>query len=276
MSKDLKTWMSNLCDNIENYSFYVDFERIYKKVEDIKIELNILNALIGSKDIEKDFENIVEKYPSVLKCIPVLLAVRQSQIGTRDIDGVNVYDFKNFNYSIEQYKVFMRKTGLFDLISNHIINNLIDYVLGVEVGLDTNARKNRRGALLENYVEEILKNWGIEKYYKNMCLEEIEEKWNIKFNYDYKRFDFVIKTNNMVYGIDVMFFSLSGTKLKEVIKNSKEQFNNFENVDGFEYLQVLDGSGWKYMQNELRELFEITDNVYNIKEFEELRWKFKK
>ena len=127
----------------------------------IKVELNILNSLIGSKNIEVDFDNIIEKYPETLKCIPILLAVRSNEIYAIDGEGEFIYQFKKLNYSVEQYKTFMRKTGLFDLIKNHLVNNLVDYVTGVETGLDSNGRKNRGGHLMEDLVRAILKSLEI-------------------------------------------------------------------------------------------------------------------
>lgn len=142
-NRNFKTWLSGFRDSISDYEYYVNFEKVYRNVDAIKVELNILNSLIGSKDIENGFEMIVNKYPETLKCIPVLLAVRAKEIYAIDGDGEYIYKFNKPNLSIEQYKIFMRKTGLFDLISNHIVNNLVDYATGVETGLDSNGRKNR-------------------------------------------------------------------------------------------------------------------------------------
>ncbi len=140
-NRDFNMWLSGFRDSIADDSYYVDFKKVYGNIEKIKIELNILNSLIGSKNIESDFENLIIKYPEVLKCIPLLLAVRANEIYAIDGDGEFTYEFKKPNLSMEQYKVFMFKTGLFDLIANHIINNLIDYATGVETGLNSNGRK---------------------------------------------------------------------------------------------------------------------------------------
>ncbi len=143
--RDFTIWMSEFRDSIADYGYYTNFEKVYKNIDGIKVELNILNSLVGSKNIESDFETLVRKYPETLKCIPLLLAVRANEIYAIDIDGEFTYEFKQPNLSVEQYKVFMRKTGLFDLMTNHIVNNLVDYATGVETGLDSNGRKNRGG-----------------------------------------------------------------------------------------------------------------------------------
>ena len=124
MQRNFTEWLLTFTDSIADYKYYIDFETVYKNAEKLKV---ILNSLIGSKDIESDFENIIAKYPEVLKCIPILLAVRQSEILVLDKDGNKfIYDFNEMNYTLEQYKTFMRETGLFDLIQNHLVNNLYD------------------------------------------------------------------------------------------------------------------------------------------------------
>ena len=136
MSRDFKTWLSGFRDSISDYSYYVNFDKVYRNVDSIKVEINILNSLIGSENIENEFELLVEKYPETLKCIPILLAVRANEIYAIDGDGEFTYNFRKANQSVEQYKVFMRKTGLFDLLANHLIHNLVDYATGVETGLE--------------------------------------------------------------------------------------------------------------------------------------------
>ena len=231
MSRNFNTWLSGFRDSISDYAYYVNFEKVYRNVDTIKIELNILNTLIGSKDIENDFEVLVKKYPETLKCIPVLLAVRANEIYAIDGDGEYTYNFKKPNLSIEQYKVFMRKTGLFDLIANHVVNNLVDYATGVETGLDSNGRKNRGGHLMENLVESYIQKAGFvkdESYFKEMYIQEITEKWGVELSAisnhgkTEKRFDFVIKTENMIYGIETNFYASGGSKLNETARSYKQ------------------------------------------------------
>ena len=129
MKRDFKEWLKTFRNSICDYGYYVDFNKVYGNVETIKVELNILNSLIGSKNIEADFEKLITDYPQILKCIPVLLAVRGQEIYAIDGDGEYLFNFKKMNYSVEEYKMFMRKTGLFSLISEHVINNLVDYYI---------------------------------------------------------------------------------------------------------------------------------------------------
>ena len=182
MARDFKEWLSTFRPCIVDYCYYVDFNKVNKNVDDIKVELNILNSLVGSKSIEKDFEDIITKYPETLKCIPLLLAVRSNEISVTDADGEYNFSFRKQNYNIDDYKMFMRKTKLFDLLENHIVSNLVDYATGVETGLDSNGRKNRGGHLMENLVEDYIQKAGFIKgqnYFKEMYIHEIEEKWNV-------------------------------------------------------------------------------------------------
>lgn len=275
--RDFNTWLSGFRDSISDYAYYVNFEKVYRNVDAIKVELNILNSLIGSKDIENDFEALVTKYPETLKCIPVLLAVRSNEIYAIDSDGEFTYNFKKPNLSIEQYKIFMRKTGLFDLIANHVVNNLVDYATGVETGLDSNGRKNRGGHLMENLVEGFIQKAGFVKgttYFKEMNISEITEKWGIDLSAKSnqgkmeKRFDFVIKTENMVYGIETNFYASGGSKLNETARSYKQIAQESDTIDGFTFVWFTDGKGWNNAKHNLEETFDVLQHVYNIDDLE--------
>ena len=277
IKRDFKTWLSGFRDSISDYGYYVNFEKVYRNVDAIKVELNILNSLIGSKDIENDFEALVKKYPETLKCIPVLLAVRSNEIYAIDSDGEFTYNFKKPNLSVEQYKIFMRKTGLFDLIANHVVNNLVDYATGVETGLDSNGRKNRGGHLMENLVEGFIQKAGFVKgitYFKEMNISEITEKWGIDLSAISnqgkmeKRFDFVIKTENMIYGIETNFYASGGSKLNETARSYKQIAQESDTIDGFTFVWFTDGKGWNNAKHNLEETFDVLQHVYNIGDLE--------
>ena len=213
-SRNFHTWLSSFRYSIADFSYYIDFNKVYKNVDAIKIELNILNSLIGSKNIESDFENLISKYPETLKCIPILLAVRENEIFAGENGDVKLYTFNKQINTIEDYKLFMNKTGLFDLLSNHIINNLYDYVTGVETGLDSNGRKNRGGHQMEDLVESYIQKAGFKRdvnYFKEMYISEVSRKWKIDLSAVSnqgkmeKRWDFVVKTDNCIYLIETNF-----------------------------------------------------------------------
>ena len=274
MKRDFAEWLLTFTDSISNYKYYIDFETIYKNAEIYKVELNMMNSLIGSENIEKDFEDLVHKYPEVLKCIPTLLAVRQTEIIVLDDDGNKFeYNFKKMNYDVSQYKVFMKETGLFNLLQKHLVNNLYDYVLGVECGLNSNARKNRGGHLMEDVVERFIQKAGFRKdetYFKEMYLQDIERKWKLDMsfisnkNQATKRFDFVIKTDKCIYGIETNFYASGGSKLNETARSYKMLAEESDKVVGFEFVWFTDGMGWISARNNLKETFDNMEYIYNI------------
>ena len=284
MSRNFSTWLSGFRDSIADYGYYIDFEKVHRNVDSIKVELNILNSLVGSKNIEADFENLMRKYPEVLKCIPLLLAVRANEIYCQDENGGHLFQFDfgkyppNSHAHYERYKYFMRETGLFDLLENHIINNLVDYATGVETGLDSNGRKNRGGHLMEDLVESFIKKAGFVKndsYFKEMYIHQITEKWGIDLSAISnqgkmeKRFDFVVKTPTMIYGIETNFYGSGGSKLNETARSYKTLAWETEKIDGFAFVWFTDGKGWTSARNNLEEAFDVMQHIYNIKDLED-------
>jgi type II restriction enzyme len=277
MKRDFNEWFKTFRSSICDYNYYVNFEKVYGNIENIKVELNIPNSLIGSKNIENDFEKLLCNYPKTLKCIPVLLAVRGHEIYTIDGDGEYLFDFSKMNYSIAEYKMFMRKTGLFNLISNHVVNNLVDYVTGVEVGMDSNGRKNRGGHLMEDLVENFLKKVGLmrgQDYFKEMYISEIQDKWGLDLSSisntgkTEKRFDFVVRKNNTVYGIETNFYASSGSKLNETARSYKAITLESKQIKGFSFVWFTDGLGWQSARHNLEETFDVLDNLYCITDLE--------
>lgn len=274
MKRNFKEWFNTFTDSIATYEYYTDFNTVYKNINKIKVELNIMNSLVGSKNIEKDFDNLFKKYPEIRKCLPLLIAVREKEIKVVD-DGEKLkYNFTNID-DIELLKRFMRKTGLFDLISNHLVNNLVDYATGVEVGLGSNGRKNRGGHLMEDVLQSFIEKEGFvlnKTYFKEMYLKDIENKWNINLSSlsnlgkVAKRFDYVVKTDNCIYAFETNFYSSSGSKLNETARSYKMIAEESKNIKGFAFVWVTDGLGWVDARNNLEETFDVMDNLYNIKD----------
>ena len=277
MTRNFNDWLSKFKTSISDYTYYVDFEKIYKNVDKVKVELNILNSLIGSKNIEEEFQNILIKYPETLECIPLLLAVRSREIFVKDEINEYLFKFDKMVYSMKDYIRFMKESGLFNLLQNHIINNLYDYVLGIEVGLDSNGRKNRGGHLMENLVESYIIKAGYKKdvnYFKEMYLKDIEKRWNLDLsemsgnNTSTKRFDFVIKTDNQVYVIETNFYSAGGSKLNETARSYKMLAQESKKVDGVTFIWFTDGTGWNSARKNLEETFNELETMYNINDLE--------
>ena len=272
-NRNFNDWLSKCKTSISEYTYYVDFEKIYKNVDKVKVELNILNSLIGSKNIEDEFQNIMIKYPETLECIPLLLAVRSREIFVKDEIKEYLFKFDKMVYSMDDYIRFMRESGLFNLLQNHIINNLHDYVLGIEVGLDSNGRKNRGGHLMENLVESYIIKAGYKKninYFKEMYIKDIEKKWNLDLseisdnNTSTKRVDFVIKTDKQVYVIETNFYFSGGSKLNETARSYKMLAQESKKVKGITFIWFTDGTGWNSARKNLEETFNELETMYNI------------
>ena len=275
--RDFDSWLASFRPSIADYKYYTDFNKVFNNVDAIKIPLNILNSLIGSKNIEEDFKKILTQYPETLNCIPILLAKREFDFMAMDEEGQIHFHFDKHNCTNEEYVKFMRKTGLFDLMENHIVNNLVDYVTGIETGLDSNGRKNRGGHLMENLVEGFLCKAGLAKgksYFKEMYIHEIESKWNIDLSSisnnggSEKRFDFVVKGKDIVYGIETNFYTSSGSKLNETARSYKTITLETKDLDYFKFVWFTDGCGWRSAKNNLKETFDVLEHLYNIADLE--------
>ena len=289
MNKDFKQWLSTFRDTIANYTYYVDFDNAYKNLDKVKVELNILNSLVGSKNIEEEFVCLLKRYPEIIKVIPILLAKREKEIFCQDVNGGITYNFNvkhfkeicdqpNSNEAYNKICYFMQETGLFELISTRVINNLVDYVLGVEAGLSSNGRKNRGGHLMEDLVESFIKKAGFIKnvnYFKEMKIAPLEAKTGLDLsalsNYGQtdKRFDYVIITEKCVYACECNFYASNGSKLNETARSYKTLALESKDIEGFKFVWFTDGLGWMHAKNNLKETFDVLDEIYNIKELEE-------
>lgn len=289
MSKDFNKWLSTFRDTIANYTYYVNFDTVYRNLDKVKVELNILNSLVGSKNIEDEFVCLLKRYPEIIKVIPILIAKREKEIFCQDANGGITYNFNvkyfkdicvqpNSHKFYNQICYFMRETGLFELISTRVINNLVDYVLGVEAGLSSNGRKNRGGDLMEDLVEAFIQKAGFVKnvnYFKEMELADLEKKTGLNLSTlsndgkTVKRFDYVIITEKCVYACECNFYASNGSKLNETARSYKTLALESKDIEGFKFVWFTDGIGWMSAKNNLRETFDVLDTIYNIKELEE-------
>lgn len=275
--RNFNEWLSMMRDSIATYDYYTDFEKVYKNTNSIKIELNILNSLIGSSSIREDFLSLFKKYPEILKAIPILIAKREHEIKITDIGSEKIFNFNNANYSADEYADFMEKTGLFDLISNHLINNLVDYVMGVEVGMDTNARKNRTGDVMENIIESYLVKAGLVKnktYWKEMYKSDIESIFGIDLSKisnngkTEKRFDFVFVKGRKVFACECNFYSGGGSKLNETARSYKNLALEAKGIPNFIFVWFTDGIGWNSAKHNLEETFDVLTTLFNLNDLE--------
>ena len=271
--RNFDSWLNTFRQSIATYKYYTDFDTVSRNTDKFKVELNILNALVGSRNIEKDFEALIAKYPECLKVIPVLLAKRENEIFCMDKQGAITYNFSNELLSINQYAYFMRETGLFSLIQERIISNLYDYVLGVNVGLDSNGRKNRGGHLMEDLCEEYIKATGL-PYGKEVYISSIEKKSGLNLssisnNGDVKkRFDFVVYGQQSIYAFECNFYASGGSKLNETARSYKNIALESQSINGFTFVWITDGQGWRHARHNLKETFDVLATLYNISDLE--------
>lgn len=276
MKRNFEDIIANLKESIADYSYYIDFKKVYENVDNVKTELCLLNSLVGSKNIEQEFITLVDKYSECLKAVPILLAVRSKEIFILENKVEKHFNFYNLNYAKEEYAEFMRKSGLFELISSRVINNLVDYVTGVEVGLDSNGRKNRGGHLMEDLVESYIKKIPNITYHKEMKKSKIKELYGIdlssvaKNEKTEKRFDFVVKTNDCLYLIETNFYSGQGSKLNETARSYKMLNREIEQIDGVKFVWITDGKGWISARHNLEETYNEMEHFYTIKDMENI------
>ena len=255
-------FISQLQETNQTLDFFCDFDKISQNVEDIKLSLCMLNSLIGSSDLRKSVETIWKCDKSAFGVMDILIAVRsENKKKVLDNLGQCVVLDTLFN-SVDGVMEFLENTGLAEIFQSKKINDLVDYVFGIETGLDTNARKNRSGHVMEDMVARIFEKNGI--HYRQ---EVYSSEWPTitkVLGDDEKRFDFVIKTVTKTYLIEVNFYSGGGSKLNEVARSYSDIAPKINSVPGFEFVWITDGIGWKSAKNKLQEAYSIIPSIYNL------------
>lgn len=267
MRKDFDKFMSQLKETNQTLDFFCDFEKISQNVEDIKLSLCMLNSLVGASDLRKSVETIWKRDKSAFSVLDILIAVR-----TRDkkkiLDAAgNCVPLESLFHSVDSVMDFLTDTGLGAVLQNQSVKNLVDYVFGIETGLDTNARKNRSGHLMEKMVADIFTHAGI-PFRQEVSSSEWPAITEVLGD-DEKRFDFVVETASKVYLIEVNFYSSGGSKLNEVARSYSDIAPKINSVDGFEFVWITDGIGWMSAKNKLQEAYGIIPSVYNLTSIQE-------
>lgn len=255
------SFMSQLKETNATLDFYCDFEKINTNVETISIKLNQLNYLIGQDDIDSAIYRLWDENKNVFSVLEILIAIRTSDKKKAIMSDGNVRLINTLFDSAEGVVEYIHGTGLDKVFRNKQIKNLVDYVFGVETGLDTNARKNRSGYLMEGQVASIFDNANV-VYRQEVYSTEYPELSVL--GEDKKRFDFVVETNRCKYLMEVNFYSGGGSKLNEVARAYSELSPKINNVEGFEFVWITDGIGWKSARNKLEEAFYAIPNIYNL------------
>lgn len=262
MAKDFNKFMSQLQETNQTLDFFCDFTKIADNVDNIKLSLCMLNSLIGAPDMRKAVETIWKRDKSAFNVMDILIAVR-SEGKKKVIDSLgNCIVLDSLFTSVDGVVEYLNDTGLTEIFQDKKVKDLVDYVFGIETGLDTNARKNRSGHVMERTVAKILDKNGI-----RYCQEVYSREWSAitrVLGDDEKRFDFVIKTATKTYLIEVNFYSGGGSKLNEVARSYSDIAAKINSVPGFEFVWITDGIGWKSAKNKLQEAYNIIPNIYNL------------
>lgn len=261
---DFKTFMSQLSETNATLSYWTDFQKVKANVASIEIKLNTLNYLLGKEDLKKSVTELWNNDRRVFDILQILIACRKrdkKKVVNVDAEFVPL---ESYLTTLEGVMEFIEGTGLAKIFRDKNIKNLVDYVFGVEVGLDSNARKNRSGDAMEDTVELIIKGSGL-KYRKEVYSSE----WPAitkALGTDKKRFDFVIeaKKKKKIYLAEVNFYSSGGSKLNETARSFTELAPKINAVDGFEFLWVTDGKGWERAKNKLQEAYYTIPSIYNL------------
>lgn len=254
--------MSQLLATNANLAFYTDFQKCSANVNSIAIKLNTLNYLIGQADMEQAVRALWDNDPKVFSVLDILIAVRTNDKKmVFNEKGEAQYISKYFE-TVDGVIAFIKQTGLEEIFSNRQTKNLVDYVFGVEVGLDTNARKNRSGHVMERLIAETFTKSGI-KFRQEVYSTEYPPIADV-LGEDKKRFDFVVETETKTYLTEVNFYSGGGSKLNEVARAYSELAPKINSVDGFEFVWITDGKGWHSASNKLEEAFYAIPSIYNL------------
>lgn len=261
-------------EKITQWDYFVNWKKVFENITPIEKELNILNYLIGKDDIETEAYNLIKQYPQVIKAFPILIAIRENSIDVL-IETEN-FIYKNHSFvnreltddDSRSIAEFLMKSGLGELLKDKRIKNLVDYVTGVEVGLDSNGRKNRGGTLMETLVENFVAKTCNEldlAYVSQATAKKIKKNWNIDIAVDKssRRMDFAINKNGKLYFIECNFYGGGGSKLKATA-NEYASMSAYWNKQEIEFIWITDGAGWKSTLKPLREYFDKADYLLNL------------
>lgn len=286
MKKDFQKLTSTFKNSIKTWDYFVNWHKVTGNVAEFEIILNKLNYLLGKSDLKKEFLTLYKSNPDVVKVFPTLLAVRDLQIEVYDIDKRTVENFdfsQNSKLNANDYFKFLKETNLVSLFKESGVKNLVDYVHGVEVGLDSNGRKNRGGTLMEMVVGEFIMKFCEEKgfeYIPQANARAIAVKWGFTLSVDKssRSFDFAVYNpkSKKLKLFETNFYNGGGSKLKAVCGEFKGLQDTLK-AQGIDFIWVTDGLGWKTTLRPLEEVYNHNDYIFNLSMLEDgilsgLKW----
>ncbi len=258
--ENFNEFIGQLQETNATLAYFSDFEKARANTDKIKIKLNALNYLLGQEDLTTAIHALWEENKNVFSILSILLAVRSGNKQTFNRKGELVW-LSDFFDSEENVIEFVEDSGLAQVFKNKDITNLVDYVFGVEVGMDTNARKNRTGDQMQNTVALFFENHSID-FRPEVYSTEFEELECL--GVDLKRFDFVVKTKKKTYLIEVNYYNVGGSKLNEVARSYSDIAPKINGLEDYEFVWITDGKGWLSAKNKLQEAFDHIPKIYNL------------
>lgn len=272
MKKNFNLFISQLSETNATLDYFTDFEKVIKNTNKIALKLNQLNYLIGKEDLQNAIKELYEENPKVFEVLDILLAIRtKDKKKTLNIKGEFVL-LESYFMSVNGVIDYIEQTGLANVFKNKNITNLVDYVFGVEVGLDTNARKNRGG---DNMVKAIVLKFKSARIPFRVEVNSTEFEEIKSLRQDLKRFDFVVQTKKKAYLIEANFYNTGGSKLNEVARAYTDIAPKINQYGKYEFVWITDGYGWLSAKNKLGEAYSIIPSVYNLATVDEFIAKIK-
>ncbi|NBB22256.1 restriction endonuclease [Runella sp. CRIBMP] len=261
MSEQFKIFLSQLSETNATLDYFTDFKKIKSNINKISIKLNQLNYLLGKDNLKEAVNELYEENPKVFEVLDILIAIRKNKSAKTFNNKGKIVLLDTYFNSPELILEYIEETGLAKVFRNKDVTNLVDYVFGIEVGLDTNARKNRGGDNMSKAVSLIFDK--AEVFYKkevnNTIFPEI-----ISLGADVKRFDFVIKTKKKTYLIETNYYNSGGSKLNETARAYSDVSPKINKYDNYEFVWITDGQGWFSAKNKLEEAYNIIPSLYNL------------
>jgi type II restriction enzyme len=261
MSEQFEKFLTQLSETNATLDYFTNFQKIKSNVNKIEIKLNQLNYLIGKDNLNEAINHLYDENPKVFEILDILIAIRKKNKTKTFNKKGEVVLIESYFSSPEKICEYINETGLAEMFKNKDIKNLVDYVFGIEVGLDTNARKNRSGDNMSKTVSLIFDNAGI-TYKKEVSTTFFPEI--ISLGADVKRFDFVIKTKKKTYLIEINYYNGGGSKLNETARAYSDISPKINQYSEYEFVWITDGQGWLSAKNKLEEAYHIIPCLFNL------------
>lgn len=258
-----ETFMSQLVPTNATLGYYCDFDKALRNVKALRVKLSALNSLIPDEDFDEVLEILWEEYPQAFDVLPLLIAVRDAEKSHILDSAGHCCTIASYLDSLEGIRCFMEETGLRQFFAEAKPQSLVDYVLGIEVGLDTNARKNRVGKLMERHVSTCFERASLDfaQEVYSSTFPEVEAALGV----DTKRFDFAVRTRRKTYLIEVNFYDHAHPKLREVVYSVIDAAKRINRLEGFEFVWITDGTDWHTEKDALKDAFDTIPHLYNLR-----------